>query len=204
MGNRKSQRTAEGGHPQGGFSESKPRDGQPNRLRTTFGDFKSIRSALIGGSLDTKQVMQDSNPTDSDASAFVGALFSRSESEIVSLAKEAFRQKYPDATDAMLETAVFHVYRDGIHAAMDWLAAAEKFLRDPQSGIDYGATSHLIYHLYNWLQFQSLMPLGRCEFLEHLKDAELFLNEENPKAALDVIQRLIEHATGDVAPPSIG
>ena len=146
----------------------------------------------------------DSTRPTTDASDLVSALFRRSEAEIVSIAKEAFRLNYPDATDAMLETAVFHVYRDGIHAALDWLAATEKFLRDPQSGLDYGATSHLIYHLYNWLQFQSLMPLGRWELLEHLKDAELFLKEEHPAAALQVIQHLMEHATGDVAPPSLG
>ena len=114
-------------------------------------------------------MMSNSSRTNTDESDLVAALFRRSESEIVSVAKDAFHRQYPDAPDAMLETAVYHVYRNGIHAAMDWLAAAEKFLRDPQSGLDYGATSHLIYHLYNWLQFQSLMPLGRWELLEHVE-----------------------------------
>ena len=176
-------------------------------MRETFGRASGgVRRPAPSASNFKKsaQMNSDSRQTNTDASDLVAALFRRSEAELVSLAKEAFRHRYPDATDQMLDTAVFHVYRDGIHAAMDWLAATEQFLRDPQSGLDYGATNHLIYHLFNWLQFQSLMPFGRWELLEHLKDAELFLKEENPAAALQVIQHLMEHATGDVAPPSLG
>jgi hypothetical protein len=61
----------------------------------------------------------------------------------------------------MVEAAVFHVFRGGVGATLDWLAAAELFLRDPAAGFDHGATWHAVYHLYNWQQFQALLPVGR-------------------------------------------
>ena len=39
------------------------------------------------------------------------------------------------------------------------IAAIERFIRDPTGGLDYGAVSHVVYHLYNWQQFQALLPL---------------------------------------------
>jgi hypothetical protein len=104
----------------------------------------------------------------------------------------------------MIDTAVFHVYCDGIGAALDWVAAAEKFLRDPSNGFDYGATSHVVYHLYNWLQFQALMPIGREGILERLRDIKLFLTENNPDAALGVIKQLEKLVDGNQSAPDVG
>lgn len=131
----------------------------------------------------------------------VAALLSRQ--SVAEDAKNAFRKFYPDASDAMLDTAVLHVCVDGIKAAMDWLGAIEKFLRDPSTGLDYSATWHLNYHLYNWLQFQALMPLGRIGLSEHLADVEYFLKENEPNSALEVVHRLIDHLKGDVRTPTI-
>jgi hypothetical protein len=146
--------------------------------------------------------MTDERPASEDTLALVQALLSRR--DIIEQAESAFRRAYPDAPDHMIETATFHVFRDGIGAALDWVAAAERFLRQPTAELDYGATWHLIYHLYNWQQFQALMPIGRVGLLERLEDIRLFIAEANPEAAVKVLEQLAEMFRGDVVPPNIG
>lgn len=132
----------------------------------------------------------------------VHALLARG--DVAEAATAAFRAAYPDAPPHMVEAAVFHVFRDGVGAALDWVAAAERFLRDPAAGFDYGATWHAVYHLYNWQQFQALLPIGREGVLERLADLKLFLSENNPEAAAGVVKQLEELFRGDVQPPGVG
>src|SRR5476651_2256519 len=72
-------------------------------------------------------------------------------------ATKAFKEKFPDAPQEMIDSAFYHVFADGVGAALEWVAATEQFLRNPASGIDYGSTWHLVYHIYNWLQFNALI-----------------------------------------------
>jgi hypothetical protein len=122
---------------------------------------------------------------------------------IIEAATVAFRRAYPDAPGHMIETAVHHVIWDGVGAALDWVAAVERFLRDPSEEIDYGATWHAVYHLYNWQQFQALLPIGRQGVLDRLADIKLFLSENNPEAAAGVVAQLEELFQGDVQPPAV-
>jgi hypothetical protein len=144
----------------------------------------------------------DEQVTRPETLELVHALLARA--EVVETATAAFRRAYPDAPPHMIEAAVFHVFRDGVGAALDWVAAAERFLRNPDAGFDYGATWHAIYHLYNWQQFQALLPIGRVGLLDRLADIRLFLSEDNPEAAVNVVKQLEELFRGDVQPPDIG
>lgn len=103
----------------------------------------------------------------------------------------------------MLGPAVFHVFTDGVVAAVEWLAAVERCLRDPSQGIDDGATCHLLYHIYNWHQFQALLPAMREGVLELLADAKLYLAEENSEAVRRVLNRLEDMFQGGLQPPEI-
>jgi hypothetical protein len=119
-------------------------------------------------------------------------------------AGRAFRRAYPDAPLSMIDTAMHHVYGDGIDAALEWLAATERFLRGTDERIDYGHTWHLFYHLHNWLQFQSLLPIGREGVLERLKDMKLFLAEGDTEAAEGIRKHLEELIEGSTSPPGVG
>ena len=132
----------------------------------------------------------------------VNALLGRT--DLIAVATDAFRRAYPDAPQHMIEAAVFHVFRDGVGAALEWVAAAERFLRDPSHSLDHGATWHVVYHLYNWQQFEALLPIGREGVLERLKDMRLFLKEGDPEAAQGVLKQLEEMFGGDVLPPRVG
>jgi len=103
----------------------------------------------------------------------------------------------------MIEAAVFHVVSEGIQAAIDWLAAIELFLRDSSKRFDYGATWHIVYHLYNWQQFEALLPIGRDGFQEHLRDIESSIAEGDSEGAGRIIKELLKSIGGDVRPPDI-
>jgi hypothetical protein len=137
-----------------------------------------------------------------EALDLVHALLARS--EIAESASATFRAAYPDAPPNMVEAAVFHVFCDGVGATLDWVAAAERFLRDPAAGFDHGATWHAVYHLYNWQQFQALLPVGRDGVLERLADLKLLVSEGSTEAVAGLIRQLEELFRGDVQPPSIG
>ena len=136
-----------------------------------------------------------------NALQLIDALLSRPNA--IDDARSAFAKRYPDAPKEMIESATFHVCVDGIDAALVWLASVEQFLRDPDAGLSYGATWHLLHHLYNWQQFDSLLPLGKSGIAEHLGDIKTFLDESNPDAAKQTIEHLLKCLTGDLEAPSI-
>ncbi|OYP34331.1 hypothetical protein [Rhodopirellula sp. MGV] len=113
-------------------------------------------------------------------------------------ARAAFARRFPDAPKEMIDTATFHVCVDGIDAALAWLASIEKFLQKPDDGLAYGATWHLLHHLYNWQQFESLLPLGKTGIADHLGDIRTFLDEPNPDAARQTIDHLLKCLSGDL------
>jgi hypothetical protein len=115
--------------------------------------------------------------------------------------RSALRQAYPDAPPAMIDTATFHIAVDGVDAAVHWLVAVEQFVREPSKGLDYGATWHLLYHLYNWQQFQSLLPHGREGMMEFIKDAKLHLSEGDTEALAAVLKQMEEMFQGGLQAP---
>ncbi|WP_107668627.1 hypothetical protein [Cyanothece sp. BG0011] len=117
-------------------------------------------------------------------------------------AKKAFRLAYPNAPDKMIDTAIFHIYVDGIHAALDWLTEAELFLQNPENTITEGSTFHLIYHLYNWLQFKTLLQDTKEDIVEKLNDVKAALEDDDKDAAFELLEELKEQFNGGLNAPS--
>ncbi|MGB0563392.1 MAG: hypothetical protein ACPGVO_16545 [Spirulinaceae cyanobacterium] len=115
-------------------------------------------------------------------------LFSRPTSERLEKAKEQFRNCYPDAPEEMISSAVFHVYVDGVLAALSWIANAEIFLQTGDDSDLDSEAEHLIYHLYNYHQFKALMPVGTNQILESIKKMKEALAEDDN----DLMKELIE------------
>lgn len=137
----------------------------------------------------------------SETQDLVAALLRRTDA--AQLGRKALQQSHPQAPPAMLDAAVSHVFTDGVAAAAEWLATVERFLQDPAVGIDPGVTSQLLYHLYNWHQFQALLPIGREGVLEMLDDARQSLGENDADAAQRVLDELTTLFQGCARPPSL-
>lgn len=127
------------------------------------------------------------------------ALLNRSDRAKV--ARDAFRQAYPNAPEEMIHTAVHHLYVDGPVAAVDWLAEAELFLRDPAQEIGYGPTLHLLDHAYNWLQFRALLPEGKAELLELVRQLKEFTDDGDMEAIRQTVAELESALEGNRPAP---
>ncbi|MEH2237466.1 hypothetical protein [Nostoc sp.] len=123
-------------------------------------------------------------------------------SNLSSEAKQAFHQAYPNAPEEMLKTAVFHTYVDGIGAAIDWLVDLELFLREPSHELDTGVVYHLLYHLYNWYQFNALLADGKIGVLERLKEIKELASDGDIEAILSTVEQLESMLKGDQNYPS--
>ncbi|MDJ1182915.1 hypothetical protein [Roseofilum casamattae] len=111
-------------------------------------------------------------------------------------AREAFQKAYPDAPDCMIDVAIFHIYIDGIGATLDWLVEIEKFLREPDNEIDYSASLHLLYHIYNWHQLLALLPEGYPKMIELIEKIKAAINDDDIEAALDSAEELEDNFKG--------
>ena len=101
----------------------------------------------------------------------------------------------------MQHTGAFHVYVDGCDAALRFLAESERFLRDPSTPIDRGVSYELLYHLYNWHQFQELLPAGRAGLLDLLQELRQFVAEDDREAILKTVENLEEVLEANENPP---
>jgi len=117
-------------------------------------------------------------------------------------ARKALCETYPNASNKMIDTAVFHIYVDGIQAAIDWLVDIELFLQDSKHTLNDGVVFHLIYHLYNWLQFKSIMPETNEDFMSKLADIEAAIEDDDKEAALDILEELKDKFNGSLNPPN--
>lgn len=124
------------------------------------------------------------------------ALFERD--DVRSDAEKAFCHAYPHAPDSMIQTAVHHVYGDGPEAVIRWLADAELFLRDPDRRLDQGSTFDLLHHVYNWHQFQAMLPLGKAGLLERLDEIIMFADEGSIDALKHTADDIKEMLNGNV------
>ncbi len=122
-------------------------------------------------------------------------------SDRAKVARGAFRQAYPNAPEEMIHTAVHHLYVDGPVAAVDWLAEAELFLRDPAQEIGYGPTLHLLDHAYNWLQFQALLPEGKAELLALVRQLKEFADDGDMEAVRETVAELESTLEGNRSAP---
>ena len=123
--------------------------------------------------------------------------------ERVEIARQAFRAQYPAAPEEMISAAVFHVYVDGLDAAMQWLADAERFLRDPKETLNYGITWHLLHHVYNWHMLEALMPVGRNGLDDLLDQIQTFADEGDAGSIRSTISQIKKMLDGDEEAPRI-
>jgi hypothetical protein len=101
----------------------------------------------------------------------------------------------------MLDTVTHHLFVDGPTAVIDFLADAELAIRDPSHEIGYGPASELLYHVYNWLQFRALLPEGRQDILDLVKDLRQAVDENDHEFLKATLSELEDVVQGSRTPP---
>jgi len=116
----------------------------------------------------------------------------------------ALRAKYPPSVpDEMVHTAAYHVYVDTPDAVVDFLADAELAIRDPSHKLDYGVVSHVLYHLYNWLQFDAILPEGTRDLLDLSTELKQHIADKDWEAVAQVADELGDILEGSRQPPDV-
>ena len=138
----------------------------------------------------------------SDSRSLLDALLDRG-ADRIELARETLRRKYPNATEQMISAAAFHLFTDGIDACVEWLADLERFLADPEHELCVGTSSHLLYHVYNWHQLESLMPHGKQkmhDMIDEIIESAADNDMESIKRSAAEFKNLLE---GHDRPPAV-
>lgn len=73
--------------------------------------------------------------------------------------------------------------------------------RAPGQKIGYGPTLHLLDHAYNWLQFRALLPEGKAELLELVRQLERFMDDGDMKGVRQTVAELESVLEGNRTTP---
>lgn len=143
----------------------------------------------------------DDSETTTSRLALAQALFARANR--TADARATLRAAYPSVPHAMIDTACFHIYVDGVDAALAFVADAERALRDPAHRPDVGIAYELLYHLYNWLQFEALLPDGNQDVVDLTAELRKAAKEQDWETVSSLIEELDDVVSGSRSAPQI-
>ena len=131
----------------------------------------------------------------------VHSLFKRGNLRQIALSR--FKEKFPNASENIIDSLAFHLYVDGHDALLNLLCELELFLKGDIEDIGYGNVDEIIYHLYNFRLLESIMPETAQGVIDDIEEIKDLLKEETPDIkgilkSLDELQELIE---GHISPP---
>ena len=130
----------------------------------------------------------------------VQALFARS--DWTADGRGLVRELYPSASDPAVSTGAHHLFVDGPDALLRMLAALELSLRTRQMKVDYGVVWELLYHVYNWQQFEALLPGGSGELGQFVDEALQFIQDGDVEAARKHLEEIKDRLDGHRDVPS--
>ena len=137
--------------------------------------------------------------SEEDKTSLALAALRRNDARSVGL--EILKKRFPSAPAAMLDSAVFHLYVELPRALRDLLAQIELSITKPEDSLHAGVTFEALYHLYNYLQLEALMPGTQEHLLAHFRDLKECLNEEDPEGAAKVLEDIENHLEACIPPP---
>jgi hypothetical protein len=124
----------------------------------------------------------------------VQALFARN--DWTADGRALLKELYPSAPEPMVSTAAHHLYVDGAEALLRMLASLELSLRTRQLEVDEGVVWELLYHAYNWQQFQALLPGGLGELHDFVDEALGFVEEGDLEAIRSHLKEIKDRLEG--------
>ena len=114
---------------------------------------------------------------------------------------EVLKKRFPSAPQAMLDSAVFHLYSELPRALRDLCAQIELSITKPEGHLHWGVTYEALYHLYNYLQLEALMPGTQQHLLDHVRDLKECLTEKDLEGATRVLEDIENHLGACIPPP---
>jgi hypothetical protein len=112
------------------------------------------------------------------------------------------KELYPSASAPAVSTGAHHLFVDGPDALLRMLAALELSLRTREWKVDYGVVWEVLYHVYNWQQFEALLPGGSSELREFVDEALQFIQDGEVEAARSHLEEIRDRLDGHRDMPS--
>ena len=131
------------------------------------------------------------------------ALLKRSPKDRADNGAQLLRREYPSAAQEMIQSAAFHAYMELPDALRDGLAWLELCLRERKHDQHAGINFEIIYHLYNWLQAETLVPWGQQDVFDALQEIKACLQGDDREGAVANLESLMERFDSSVAPPDV-
>ena len=103
---------------------------------------------------------------------------------------DRLRRFFPAAPESMLRTAAWHLYSEAPRAVVDFLAEVELSLRDDDPHYHGPAGVEVLYHFYNFLQFEALVPHGLHGLGEVVEDIKECVEDGDKAGALENLKGL--------------
>lgn len=116
---------------------------------------------------------------------------------------EVLKKRFPSAPRAMLDSAVFHLYSELPRALRDLCAQIELSITKPEGSLHWGVTYEALYHLYNYLQLEALVPGAQQHLLDHVRDLKECLTEKDLEGATKVLNDIENHLEACIPPPDL-
>jgi hypothetical protein len=128
------------------------------------------------------------------------ALLNRTDARAVGAS--ILRAEYPNAPGPMIDTAAFHLFDEGSRAVVDFLAELEYCLRERKVFFP-GYGWEVLYHLYNWLQLQALLPHGMQDVACRIDEIKELIGDGYPDDAQKALGELADVLGAHQAPPEV-
>jgi len=113
------------------------------------------------------------------------------------------RDLYPDAAEECIRASAFHLYRELPRALVELLVDIELSLREPKRRIDQGKLWHVLYHVQNSSQLESLMPWYREDFATELDAAIEAMESDDREFVVVTLRKLKKIGCGRNSPTGI-
>jgi hypothetical protein len=155
----------------------------------------------------TNPNMSGSQRSTEESLELVKALFARP--DMAEDGRMVLTRHYPQAPEEMLSAARYHLYTEAPRALLDMLSAIELSLRTPGTGRDtghyllYGEVFHILYHLYNYLQIEAILPVGKKGLLELLAEVKELIGEDDKEGAMSSLEEINSLLESCESPPRI-
>ncbi|MBZ8182333.1 hypothetical protein G3T18_19915 [Oscillatoria salina IIICB1] len=75
-------------------------------------------------------------------------------------------------------------------------------MQNPKHTLSEGITFHLIYHLYNWLQFTAILSDTDEDLVEKINDVKAAIEDDDKDAALNILEELKNKFEGNLESPN--
>jgi hypothetical protein len=111
------------------------------------------------------------------------------------------REQYPAAPDALLRSGAFHLYSELAGSFLTVLAHLELNLRDREHEISQALVSDPTYHLYNWLQLETVLPWAKRDFFSELLELKECLSDGDTESARELVEKVLEQLEGTGSAP---